>query len=130
MRSLYFSFCILLLSSGIVFGQSKKELRAEVERLNAEIADLKKPTVVNFEDKHEKASYALGMVIASNIEAQGLDSVNLEALTAAFEDVLKNQEPKLEEEEAGGIVQEYVQAAMERQVPEAEGRRRNLSQRK
>ena len=42
-----------------------------------------------------------------------MDSVNLEAIIAAFEDVFNEGELKIEQEEAGAIVQEYVQEAME-----------------
>jgi FKBP-type peptidyl-prolyl cis-trans isomerase len=118
-RLLSLIFCLLISSSFALIAQSKKELRADVERLNAdlerlkaEIVELKKPTEVDLEAKHKRAGYALGVVIASNIQAQGMDSIDLEAIIVAFEDVFNNKELKIEQEEAEGMVQEYVQEAM------------------
>lgn len=107
-------FCLMLSISFSLIAQSKKELRADVERLQTEIDNLKKPKVVDLEVKHKRAGYALGVVIAKNIQAQGMDSIELEAIIVAFEDVFKDQTLKIEQEEAESIVQEYVQEAMER----------------
>lgn len=120
MRFFSIILCLTLATSFNLLAQSKKELKADVERLNAdvkklngEIEELKKPAEVNLEEKNQRAGYALGIVIASNIQEQGMDSVNLEAIIAAFEDVFNEGELKIEQEEAGAIVQEYVQEAME-----------------
>ncbi len=114
------TLCLMLAASVSLMGQSKKELRAEVDRLNAdvnnlnqEIEDLKKPIEVDLEAKDQRAGYALGVVIATNIQDQGMDSVDVDAIIAAFKDVFNQRELKIEPEEAGGIVQEYVQEAME-----------------
>lgn len=120
MRLLTIALCLLLVTSFTVFAQSKKELRADVEKLKAEIAELKKPVEIDLEDKDKKAGYALGVVIASNIQDQGMDSIDLEAIIVAFEDVFLEQELKIGKEEAAGIVQMYVEEAMEKKTAKLE----------
>jgi FKBP-type peptidyl-prolyl cis-trans isomerase len=107
------SLCVTLLAAAPLFAQSKKELKAEVQRLNTEITELKNPKRVNLSNEDTKASYALGVVIATNVKEQELDSLDVEALTLAIQDVLKDQELKIQSEEAQGIVQTYMQNAME-----------------
>lgn len=116
MKSLTLTFCLFLVTSFALFAQSKKELRADVDKLKAEIAELKKPKEVDLENKDKKAGYALGIVIASNIQEQGMDSIDMEAIIVAFEDVFLDKELKVKEEEAQGIVQAYVQEAMEKKT--------------
>ncbi len=113
MKLSFLSVCILLTAFTPLFAQSKKELRAEVQRLNTEIEELKKPAEVNLNNEHAKASYALGVMMATSIKGQELDSLKLETLMVAFQDVLKAREPKLQPQEAEGIIQQYMQKNME-----------------
>lgn len=93
--------------------QSKKELQAENTRLKEEIANLKKPKEINLTDTVGKASYGLGVIIASNMKSQGLDSLNKDAFYAAVGDVLSNKSLKVERGQAEQIVQQYMQKIME-----------------
>ena len=113
MKSLTLSLYICLIATVPLFAQSKKALRAEVQRLNTEIKELKKPKEVKLDNEHDTASYALGVLMASSIKGQELDSLDLEALTIAFQDVLKEDKPKLQPQEAESIVQQYMQKNME-----------------
>lgn len=74
MRVLILSFFVMM---GLtVQAQSKKELAAEVTKLKAlEIAELKNQKKQVLVTKIKKASYGLGVLIASNIKNQGGDSV-------------------------------------------------------
>ena len=116
-------FCAVVLTGTVVHAQSKKELQAEVTKLKAEITELKKPKDVELTDKHKKASYGLGVLMATNIKTQGADSLDVEAINIAFRDVFQGKPLKIEKQEALPIVQEYMQAAMERKtaVLKAEG---------
>ena len=114
MRTLFLGAMMLI--SVVGMAQSKKELQAEVNALKAQIEELKKPKEIDLNDKHKKASYGLGMLIASNIKTQGADSLDADALTAAFKDVLENKETKLKQEEATLIVQTYMTEVMERKT--------------
>lgn len=116
MKLIPFSLGILLLASSPLLAQSKKELRAEVERLNSEIEQLKAPKEVDLNDPDKKAGYALGVVISSNIKAQGVDSLDTDAFMVAIEDVFSEREPKLNPEEAETILRQYMQQAMEAKV--------------
>lgn len=113
MKAIILTTGVFLLTTLALFGQSKKELRAEIQQLNETIIELKKPKEVDFNNENKKGSYALGLVVATNMQAQGLDSLELEAIKTAFEDVLLKKQLKMELEEAEGVVQEYVQHAME-----------------
>lgn len=105
-----------LFAGSMAMAQSKKELIAEVNRLKAEIEELKKPKVISIDDKHKKASYGLGMLLASNIKTQGADSLEAEAIAAGINDTFQGKETKLTQEEAGMIVQTYMMGVMERKT--------------
>lgn len=114
MRVLIISFFVLIGFAGLA--QSKKELAAEVIKLKAEIAELKKPKEPNLNDDDKKASYGLGVLIASNLKNQGGDSVNLESLYFGIQDVFKKNELVINEQECSVIVQSYMQGAMEKKA--------------
>ena len=44
---------------------------------------------VNLESEIDSVSYSLGLNVANNVKAQGLEKINPEALTQAFEDVVR-----------------------------------------
>ncbi|MFZ6010575.1 MAG: FKBP-type peptidyl-prolyl cis-trans isomerase [Bacteroidota bacterium] len=111
MRS--FVICICLGLVGPAFSQSKKELQAEVNKLKAEIEQLKKPKEADLGDAHKKACYGIGMIIGSNIKMQSLDSMNVEAIVAGLNDVLLNKTTKFDRAEADRVVQDYMMRAME-----------------
>ncbi len=105
---------LVLLASTSLLAQSKKELQAQVAKLTAEIAELKKPKDIVLNDTTAKACYGLGVLVATNLKSQGGDSLDVEALTFAMKDVLQNKTPKLTPEEALPLVQSYMTAAMEK----------------
>ena len=113
---------MLCISVALAFpsvGQSKKELEAEVEKLqsriaqlNAEIADMKKPKDVDLSDSTDQVSYCFGVVIGSNMKHTGLDSLNMETFTAAMKDVFSDKPLKVDRTEAQATMQRYMQHAM------------------
>lgn len=114
MRSIIF-YSILFASTSL-FAQSKKELQAEVKKLRTEIEELKKPKETDLSNIHKKASYGLGVFVAMNLQSQGGDSLDLDALTAGIKDVFGGDSLKIDKQEAMTIVQEYMQNAMEQKM--------------
>ena len=112
-------FCFMLLLSTSLFAQSKKELIAQVNALKAQIEELKKTKVVELDNDHKKASYGLGVLMASNVKKQGGDSLNADALAEGLKDVFLSKTPRMNEQECMSIVQPYMQKAMERKSNEA-----------
>lgn len=108
-----FVFCAALAVSTGLSAQSKKELAAEVSKLNAEIAELKKPKAVSLNTIHQKASYGLGVLVATNLKSQGGDSLDLDVLTAGIKDLFQGKPLKMDQQESMGVVQQYMQQAME-----------------
>jgi FKBP-type peptidyl-prolyl cis-trans isomerase len=113
-------FLIALLTSSTLFAQSKKDLQNEVARLKTEtqtlqkeIEELKKPVDVQLNDKHKKASYGLGVLVASNVKMQSGDSLSLDVLIEGIKDVFKNEPLLMQEQECSSIVQQYIQEAVE-----------------
>lgn len=113
----------LLLVSQLVSAQSKKELKAEVIKLKAEVESLsseldalKNPPRAELNDEHQKASYGLGVLMASNLKKQGSDSLVVEILNEGMRDVLNGLPTQMNEEEAMAIVQPYMTRAMEREI--------------
>lgn len=102
-----------MITTGL-FAQSKKELVAEVNKLKAEIEQLKKPKEADLTDKHKKAGYGIGVLMATNLKPQMGDSLNVESLLFGIRDVLENKTVKMTPDEAMGLVQPYMTAVMER----------------
>jgi len=108
---------ILIVVNSIAFAQSKKELQSQVNQLKVESQNLKKEMeglknpVLQLTDKHTKASYGLGVLVASNIKAQGGDSLSLDVIVAAIKDVFNNKPLLMQQQECSSIVQQYMQEA-------------------
>lgn len=102
------------------FSQSKKELIAEVNSLKAEIAKLKTPKVADTSDIHKKASYGLGVIIASNLKMQGGDSLDIETINIALRDSYLGKTLMMDRDKSAMVVQEYMQKAMEQKALKAE----------
>ena len=106
----------LFLSTIGAMGQSKKELAAQVqslkkenEKLNADIAELKKPKVVSLEDTVRKVSYSLGTLMATNLKANGGDSLKVDAIAAGFKDVYAGDSLQISQKDGMQLVQTYMQ---------------------
>ncbi len=121
MRLSVLPIVLLLAGSATAFAQSKKELKAQVIKLQAEIAELKKPKEADLGDQHKKISYGLGTLVAGNLKTQGGDSLDLDALTFGIKDVFQNKPLKMANEEAMSVVQEYMQKAMEKKSSKLKG---------
>ena len=63
----------------------------------------------NLKTEMEKVSYSLGISVANSVKAQGLESVDPQAIGQAFSDVFEGNELAISEEEANVILQEYFQ---------------------
>ncbi|RAW00112.1 FKBP-type peptidyl-prolyl cis-trans isomerase [Pseudochryseolinea flava] len=105
---------LMLFVVASVGAQSKKELAAQVASLKTEIEQLKKPKEAELTDKHKKASYGLGVLIAENLKPQGGDSLDIETLNIAIKDVFQSKTLKMTQEESMTIVQEYMRGQAEK----------------
>lgn len=112
-------FCIGIGLVFPVFSQSKKELQAQVKKmqtevteLKLEIEELKKPIEVDIRDTTGQTSYCFGVVIASNMKTQGLDSLDMETFMVAMKDVFFDKPLKIDLTEAQTTIQQYMQEAM------------------
>jgi FKBP-type peptidyl-prolyl cis-trans isomerase FklB len=97
-----------------LYSQSKKELTAEVARLKTENYSLKNPKEMELTDTLKKVSYGLGTLVATNLKSQGGDDLDLDALVVVIKDVFQNKKLKLDQQQAMGIVQEYMKKAMDK----------------
>ena len=111
---------IVLLANIPSFSQSKKELAAEVIALKAELAELKKPKTADTSNVHRKASYGLGVIIASNLKMQGGDSIDIETVSIALKDTYLGKPQLMDRDQSAVVVQEYMQKAMEQRARKVE----------
>ena len=116
-------YCLAFLISIPALSQSKKELlgqvdqlKKETEQLKAEVQLLENPKEIELNDSLRRASYGLGTLMASNIKSQGGDSLDVEAMTAGFKDIMNGKESRIPQMEAMVLVQIYMQAAMEKKA--------------
>ncbi len=121
MRSLSFLLFLLIAHAG--FSQSKKELQAEVTRLQGELQNMQvqvdsllNPKKAELNNEHQKASYGLGVLMASNLKKQDSDSLDVSIITEAMTDVMSGLPLQIEEQEAMGIVQPYMARLMEQKT--------------
>jgi FKBP-type peptidyl-prolyl cis-trans isomerase len=105
---------LIILVSSSLFAQSKKELSAEIAKLKTEIEGLKKPKEVDLSTTDKKAAYGIGLLIATNLIAQGGDSLDVTTINFGFSDVYAKAPLKLDKQEASTIVQNYMQHAAEK----------------
>lgn len=66
---------------------------------------------VNLSNEVDSVSYSLGLNVAKNVQSQGLEDINIDALIKAFNDVYEGNDPMLNEMEAGQCLQSYFQRA-------------------
>jgi FKBP-type peptidyl-prolyl cis-trans isomerase len=59
----------------------------------------------------QKISYSLGVLMASSVRSQGADTLDIDAVAAAFRDVFENNDLKINLQDASSMVQAYMQAA-------------------
>ena len=130
-----FVVCFAALISSALYAQSKKELqaqvnqlksestllKAEIDQLKKETGELKRAKEIDLTGVHKKASYGLGVLMATNVKKQGGDSLDAVALSAGIEDVFLKKTLKIDEQQATMIVQEYMQSAMERRASKVKG---------
>ena len=116
MRTMF--FCASILISSTLLAQSKKNLQNEIvqlknktQALQREIENLK-PVETQLNNKHSKASYGLGVLVASNVKMQGGDSLVLDAMLEGIKDVFKNEPLLMQQQECSSIVQQYMQEAI------------------
>ncbi len=59
------------------------------------------------ETEMEKVSYSLGVNVATGVKAQGLDTIDANAVAKAFNDVFEGNELDISEEESMKVLQDY-----------------------
>ena len=59
------------------------------------------------ETEIEEVSYSLGVNVATGVKAQGLEIIDTDQITSAFNDVFEENELKISEEESIKILQDY-----------------------
>jgi FKBP-type peptidyl-prolyl cis-trans isomerase len=97
-------------------GQTKSELEAKIKSLQVELEQLKKSRNLDLTDPVKRASYGMGVLIASNIKSQGADSINTEAFTAGVLDIFGNQPLKIDQQQCNSEVQKFMTGVSERKA--------------
>jgi FKBP-type peptidyl-prolyl cis-trans isomerase len=112
----YLTLCLLILVAIPTFSQSKSELEAKIKSLQAELEQLKKSKAMDLTDPVKRASYGMGVIIASNIKSQGADSINTDAFTAGVLDIFGNQPLKIDQQQCNSEVQQFMTGVSERKA--------------
>ncbi|HLT75527.1 MAG TPA: FKBP-type peptidyl-prolyl cis-trans isomerase [Ohtaekwangia sp.] len=123
-------YFILVLAMGIsssaAVAQSKKELikqveelKQEISRLQNEITELKKPKTVNISGELQEVSYGIGVLMASNVQSQGVDTIDLEVLTEGFKDVFHGDSLQQDQQKSMMVVQSFMEKAYEKKAEKA-----------
>tara|TARA_B100000780_G_C21019247_1_gene408430 strand:- start:136 stop:849 length:714 start_codon:yes stop_codon:yes gene_type:complete len=103
---LAFSFSLLAVipAQAQLFGKKGKKKKAKTEEKMDLSNDL------------NKVSYSLGINIAENLKGQGLDSLNIDAVSKGFADVFEGDSTLMTQEEAGQFLQTYFSQIQEKQA--------------
>jgi FKBP-type peptidyl-prolyl cis-trans isomerase FklB len=97
----YFVLVLAMLVSYNLIAQNPKGKEKETEK--------EKIKEVPILTELDRVSYSLGINIGQNIKKQGLDTVNLEALFKAIEDVFAKSDLKISPEKANQMIIDYIQ---------------------
>jgi FKBP-type peptidyl-prolyl cis-trans isomerase len=97
-------------------GQTKAELEAKVKSLQTELEQLKKPKSVDLNNPVNRASYGMGVLVATNIKSQGADSINTDAFAAGVLDIFNNQILKIDQQQCNAEVQQFMTGVSERKA--------------
>lgn len=62
----------------------------------------------------QKISYSLGVLMASSVRSQGADTLDIDAVAAAFRDVFESNDLKISQQDANNTVQAYMQASSDK----------------
>jgi FKBP-type peptidyl-prolyl cis-trans isomerase len=105
---------ISLFISSFCFGQSKKELKEQIKKLQTENVQLTdslhiKKAPLTLDNEEKKASYGMGVLLAMNVQAQGADSINLDAFNEGFQDVFAKEQLLMDQQQCMTIVQGFMQ---------------------
>ncbi len=79
----------------------------------------KKGESITLTTKLDSLSYSMGVSIASDVKKQGIDSMNVAALTKGIQDVYSNGKPLLTEADAGRLITEYFQSIQSKKSEKA-----------
>ncbi len=120
----YFILALVMSSFSLTaIAQSKKDLikqveslKTEISRLENEITELKKPKEVIISSEIQQVSYGLGSLMATNIQNQGVDSIDLDVLTEAFKDVFSGDSLQQDQQKSMMIVQSFMDKAYEKKA--------------
>ncbi len=79
------------------------------------------PANVKMETSVDSVSYAIGVLVGTNNKKQlesapGSDEMSMEIMSAAFRSASLGEEPKMTQEEANALVQQFFQDASEREA--------------
>jgi len=92
---------ILLVFSGLLAFDASAQMKKSGKKKKA------KKEQMDLSNELDSVSYSLGVNIAENLKTQGLETVNIEAITAGFKDVFEGDSTKIPSEEAGQMLQAY-----------------------
>jgi FKBP-type peptidyl-prolyl cis-trans isomerase FklB len=73
----------------------------------------------NLKNNMDSLSYSVGLLVAKNLKSQGISDLKIDAFTLAVEDVMKDNELKMDIAQAQSIFQEYAQKAQQKQADDA-----------
>lgn len=99
--------CVIAVSAFAGGGKKKKKGKQE------EVQKMELKTEL------DSLSYSLGISIANNLKAQGVDSINNAAMQAAMADVYAGNDTTIDVNTANDIINKYFQGAMERKAEAA-----------
>lgn len=112
-----FSCAIGVFITITAFGQAKTTKAAPVKALAKPVA---KAPVSLLKNTKDSASYALGIRIAQNLEAQGLGTVNVAMLQRAMNDQFQKKKPVLGEDVLNGCIEGFVNEVNSEKVKKAQ----------
>lgn len=117
MMRFLFSCAIGVFVTTTAFGQAKTTKATPVKTLAKPVA---KAPVSLLKNTKDSASYALGIRIAQNLEAQGLGTVNVAMLQRAMNDQFQKKKPVLGEDVLNGCIEGFVNEVNAEKVKKAQ----------
>lgn len=107
MKLSYFVLSLLLTAVLVAPVQAQKKKKKKGKKAKTEMA-------LDLNEEHQKAGYSLGVSIATNLKAQGMDSINLDAFLKGMKDQLHGDSTLITAADAQTNVNDYVKSMQEK----------------
>jgi FKBP-type peptidyl-prolyl cis-trans isomerase FklB len=120
MKQFIVSICLVVVSSVVVFAQTKKTPAKPAPATKAKPVAAAPSKTLKMTSEADSVAYGIGMNVGRNLKNQNLDKLNLDLLMKGLQDAVKSEKGLLDEMQANAVLGKYFEKMQrEKQAEEA-----------